>query len=516
MKKSVIVLFLLLSVITAVGAKAKDGVRQVLAISEQNTPHQGFCDAARKWLDANSKDLSIKVTYVADLSRAKKGYLDQFDAILMLNYPPYSAPHMWSKAAAADFERYIDEGRGGYVGFHHASLLGDIFGAGKMWQWFSDFMGGIRWTNYIAGMADATTCVEDKRHPVMLGVPDTFRIPKDEWYTYDRSPRPNVHVLAHVDEGSYSPASDIKMGDHPVIWTNERKRARNVYFQIGHSAELFATPAFVRMFSNAIRWSLGDDLNAGHKTPEPAVYAADYAPAPRFRALLLWDPTAEEAHVQFAKDAQRFFRKLTFGDGYRLDVTTDFHAYVDSLDRYSVVIMANAQPKGDADRAAFQRYMESGGGWVGFHAAGYNDKHTNYWPWLNELLGCGFFYCNNWPPQPALVENDRPDHRVMSTLPQEYVAPASEFYQWNPSPRENTNVEVLQSISPKMYPFGIKDVVKWGDFPVVWTNTKYRMIYLNMGHGDECFIDATQNLLFTNAFRWVVSRDPKGDPFVNK
>ena len=26
-------------------------------------------------------------------------------------------------------------------------------------------------------------------------------------------------------------------------------------------------------------------------------------------------------------------------------------------------------------------------------------------------------------------------------------------------------------------------------------------------HGDEAFIDATQNLLFTNSFRWIVSKD---------
>ena len=59
----------------------------------------------------------------------------------------------------------------------------------------------------------------------------------------------------------------------------------------------------------------------------------------------------------------------------------------------------------------------------------------------------------------------------------------------------------------------IKDIITHGDFPIVWTNKKYRMVYLNMGHGDEGFIDATQNLLFVNAFRWVVSRDPNGDPF---
>jgi uncharacterized protein len=39
------------------------------------------------------------------------------------------------------------------------------------------------------------------------------------------------------------------------------------------------------------------------------------------------------------------------------------------------------------------------------------------------------------------------------------------------------------------------------------------MSYLNKGHGDKEFTDATQKLLFINAFRWVLSQSPKGDPF---
>ena len=63
-------------------------------------------------------------------------------------------------------------------------------------------------------------------------------------------------MLASVNENSYQPASQVKMGDHPVIWTNPKKAARNVYFQIGHSGSLFDNPDFVRMFSNAILWGL--------------------------------------------------------------------------------------------------------------------------------------------------------------------------------------------------------------------------------------------------------------------
>ena len=246
----------------------------------------------------------------------------------------------------------------------------------------------------------------------------------------------------------------------------------------------------------------------------PEGYPANYAKAPRFKALIYYTQHAEEAHVQFAEQATTFFKKLNYGDGFVLDITTDFSKYpYEKLKEYNVMIMLNTSPNTKAERDAFEQYMENGGGWVGFHAAAYNDKNT-HWPWFVKFLGGGVFYCNNWPPQPVLVEVDNEEHPVTKNLPASFVAPASEWYQWTPSPRQNKDVEVLLSLSPKNYPLGIKDVVNFGDFPIVWSNKNYRMIYLNMGHGDEEFIDGTQNLLLVNAFRWVVSKDKSGNPFL--
>lgn len=246
----------------------------------------------------------------------------------------------------------------------------------------------------------------------------------------------------------------------------------------------------------------------------PEGYPANYAKAPRFKALIYYTQHAEEAHVQFAEQATTFFKKLNYGDGFVLDITTDFSKYpYEKLKEYNVIIMLNTSPNTKAERDAFEQYMENGGGWVGFHAAAYNDKNT-HWPWFVKFLGGGVFYCNNWPPQPVLVEVDNEEHPVTKNLPASFVAPASEWYQWTPSPRQNKDVEVLLSLSPKNYPLGIKDVVNFGDFPIVWSNKNYRMIYLNMGHGDEEFIDGTQNLLLVNTFRWVVSKDKNGDPFL--
>ena len=75
-------------------------------------------------------------------------------------------------------------------------------------------MGTMRFKNYIAEFASAMMHVEDAEHPVMENVPAAFEIKNEEWYTYDRSPRSNVHVLASVDESAYNPPSEVKMGDH--------------------------------------------------------------------------------------------------------------------------------------------------------------------------------------------------------------------------------------------------------------------------------------------------------------
>jgi type 1 glutamine amidotransferase len=43
---------------------------------------------------------------------------------------------------------------------------------------------------------------------------------------------------------------------------------------------------------------------------------------------------------------------------------------------------------------------------------------------------------------------------------------------------------------------GLKDTIAGGDVPVAWTNTRYRMVYLSMGHGDKILTDQRQNRMF--------------------
>ncbi len=227
------------------------------------------------------------------------------------------------------------------------------------------------------------------------------------------------------------------------------------------------------------------------------------AQAPAFRALAFYSTNVEPDHVRTGNEGLAFFREMAAKNNFVFDTTTNWDKLNDNdLKPYQVILWVNDFPHTEAQRAAFQRYMEQGGGWLGLHIAGYNDESTK-WPWFVDFLGGAVFYTNNWPVQKAKMIVDDQTHPVTKGMPESYVAPSNEWYQWKPSPRLNQDVRVLVTLDPSNYPIGVKDVITTGDMPIVWTNTKYRMVYMNMGHGENVFGDATQNRLFANAILWL-------------
>ena len=224
---------------------------------------------------------------------------------------------------------------------------------------------------------------------------------------------------------------------------------------------------------------------------------------PDFKVLAFHSTRVEHDHQDFSQDVREFFTRVADEKNFTFDVTKDWTNLNDTLLRnYQVVMWINDFPHTDQQRKAFERYMAHGGGWIGFHVAGYNDK-TTQWPWFVDFLGGAVFYTNNWPPMPARLLVEDTTHAVTRRLPPALASPTNEWYQWKPNPRENKQVKVLLSLDPGNYPLGIKDIITGGDTPVVWTNTRYRMIYLNMGHGDAVMSDKLQNQLIANALLWV-------------
>jgi uncharacterized protein len=225
-----------------------------------------------------------------------------------------------------------------------------------------------------------------------------------------------------------------------------------------------------------------------------------------FHVLAFYSTNVEQDHVDFAMQAIPFFKQTAKRDHFSFDATanwSDMNPAV--LKQYQVVLWLDDEPLTPAQRTAFQDYMEHGGAWLGFHIAGFIDRRET-WPWFADFLGA-LFYGNSWPPLPAKLDIDDSAFPATKGLPYKFVSPANEWYSWKPDPRRNPDVKVLMTLDPSNYPLGFKDTLTGGDIPVTWTNTKYKMIYTNMGHGDKIFTQPQQNLFFESALLWLGGRD---------
>jgi uncharacterized protein len=237
-----------------------------------------------------------------------------------------------------------------------------------------------------------------------------------------------------------------------------------------------------------------------------AIAATAPAQPPPLRVLAFYSTNVERDHVDFALQAVKFFSEAAGRDHFQFESTTNWEDLnPQRLKQVQIVLWFNDSAHTPEQRVAFEQYMERGGGWFGFHFAAYNDSGT-HWPWFVQFLGGAVFYGNNWPPLPATLDVDDKTSPVTRHLPARYLAPANEWYSWQPNPRANKDVKVLLTLDPSNFPLGFKDTLTGGDIPVVWTNTKYRMIYMNMGHGDRIFSDEVQNRLFEDALLWLATK----------
>ena len=229
--------------------------------------------------------------------------------------------------------------------------------------------------------------------------------------------------------------------------------------------------------------------------------------APQPRVLLFFSLNVEADHMLFATDAIRHFAEAADRHDFRVEATSNWADMNDeNLKQYKLIVCLNNLPPA-AQQEAFQRYMETGGAWLGFHFAGFN-MTTSRWTWFRQFLGGAAFGASSWPPLPARMVVDDPESPVTKGLPKSFVSPVNEWYSWRPSPRLDKNVRVLLSLDPSQFPLGIKGMItqKDPDVPVVWTNTNFKMLYMNIGHGDKIFTSPIQNKLIENGLLWLLGK----------
>jgi type 1 glutamine amidotransferase len=179
------------------------------------------------------------VTATEDATAFTPSGLDRYAGVVFLN----TTGDVLDPGQQTAFEAYIRAG-GGYVGVHSAADT--EYG----WPFYGDLVGA-----YFAShpaVQRATIRVEDRTHPATAHLDPTW-VRTDEWYDYRSTVRSTAHVLASLDESSYT--GGAMSGDHPIAWYRELAGGRSFYTGGGHTVQSYREPAFRTHLLGGIRYA---------------------------------------------------------------------------------------------------------------------------------------------------------------------------------------------------------------------------------------------------------------------
>ena len=243
-----------------------------------------------------------------------------------------------------------------------------------------------------------------------------------------------------------------------------------------------------------------------------------------FNIVAFYTAKNDAAHISFVHEASSWFKKMSEEYGFSYCDTNNWNNLnEDFLSGYQLVIFLDTRPEAPDQRLAFEKYMQNGGAWMGFHFSAFALTPSAYpddWFWYqDEFLGCGAYKSNTWRPTSAVLKIEDGRHPVSKGLAVTLRSSPNEWYRWEKDLRTKPNIEILLSIDPVSFPLGTgpkpHEIWHSGYYPVVWTNKRYKMIYFNMGHNDidyehgtnkelsRTFDNPDQNKLILNALFWL-------------
>ena len=152
---------------------------------------------------------------------------------------------VFDSSQMAALQRYIEAG-GGFVGIHSAS------DTEHTWPWYGHLVG----TYFLShpGIQTASIRIEDSGNPSTAFLPSIWQR-TDEWYNFTSNPRGSVHVLADVNENTYSGGT---MGaDHPIAWCHSYDGGRSWYTAGGHTIQSYSEPLFQKHILGGIQYAAG-------------------------------------------------------------------------------------------------------------------------------------------------------------------------------------------------------------------------------------------------------------------
>lgn len=158
------------------------------------------------------------------------------------------------------FKTWVENG-GSLLGIHGAggdpvdnhghSSLAD-------WKWYVDTLIGAQFVVH-SSIVPGDIHIEDRKSPIAKNLPETWHR-SEEWYAFTESPRgkPGFHIIATVDEKTYTPGRATMGTDHPLVWWHCVNKGHALYSALGHAGQMYSEPLMIQFLDNAMSWGLAE------------------------------------------------------------------------------------------------------------------------------------------------------------------------------------------------------------------------------------------------------------------
>jgi type 1 glutamine amidotransferase len=198
-------------------------------------------------------------------------------------------------------------------------------------------------------------------------------------------------------------------------------------------------------------------------------------------------------------DGLKAIQKLGAENKFEVDTTNNADLFTpDNLKRYKVIVFLSTTQDvlNDTQQEAFKQFINSGGGFVGIHAA--TDTEYN-WPWYGAMVG-GYFMSHPPGVHKATLQVKDNSHPATKHLPAEWVR-TDEWYNFK---NLNPATKTLITIDESSYQGG-----KNGDFhPMSWYHEYEggRVFYTALGHTSESFYEEAFLKHILGGIKWAMGK----------
>ncbi|QYK48251.1 MAG: ThuA domain-containing protein [Phycisphaeraceae bacterium] len=219
--------------------------------------------------------------------------------------------------------------------------------------------------------------------------------------------------------------------------------------------------------------------------------------------MLIFSRTAGFRHDSIAVGAESLIR-IGREMGLEVDWSQESEVFTDEqLSRYGVIVFLSTTGDvlNDEQQGAMERFVRSGRGWVGIHAA----ADTEYdWAWYMGLVGAAFK--THPATQRATINVVDRTHPATRHLPARWIR-TDEWYDYQKSPRGM--VHVLMTMDESSYEGGIMSKEPPFDHPIAWCHLYDggRSFYTGLGHTKESFAEPAFLEHLKGGIAWALGID---------